>query len=297
MLTILAALLLRIGQEPVPSDVKQAIAALATSPDDQKAATTAGRWYAQTGDWEKATPLLLRGSDEALRKLSEREAAAAENAFELVEIGDEWLKLSAKTQKVRASYRARAGYWYGRGWEKLADPVWRMKLREKLLALSGISEAPVRQAQTPIWWNLFEAGKTATVDGAVGHGGTRSLRVWNAPDDMTRKPGATSPPMMTKGGTTYKISAWVLSDGGDSPGEIRLRFWDSSGKFLGQPGALVPPNAPYWQEVRAEVKAPDGAAKMDLQVIVISKDCRTWVDDVSVKVDDRELVQNGGFEK
>lgn len=294
MLQLILALAL-IGQEQVPADVKQALATLATAPDDAKAATTAGRWYAQTGDWEKAGPLLVKSTDEVLRKLAEREAVAGENAYELVEIADEWLKLSTKNPKTRTSYRAHACYWYGRGWEKLTDPVWRGKLREKLLALSSITDAPVRSGPAS-WWNLFESGKSSAVDTVVGRTG-RSLRIWNAPDDLTRKPGATSPPMMTKPGTTYKISAWTLSDGGESPGEVRIRFWDASGKFLGQPGALIPPNAPYWQEIRAEVRAPDGAAKMDIQIIVLSKDCRTWVDDVSVKADERELVQNSGFER
>lgn len=291
----LAIALFLVGQDPVPSDVKQALQVLVAAPDDQKAATTAGRWYAQAGDFEKAMPLLAKGSDEALRKMAEREAAAGDNAYELVEIGDEWLKLSSKNPKARAPYRARAAHWYGRGWDKLSDPVWKMKLREKLLQMAGIQDA-LKGAGAAKGWDMFEAGKTCAVD-QVGHTGARSLRIWNAPDDMTKKPGASTPPMSPKPGATYKVSAWVLVDGGDAPGDVRIRFWDSSGKFIGQMGAVIPSDAPYWQEIKAEVTAPAGAVKMDCQVIVISKAGRTWVDDVSVKLDGQELVQNGSFEK
>jgi hypothetical protein len=293
-MTLALAILLG-GQDPLPSDVKQALQVLVATPDDQKAATTAGRWYAQAGDFEKAMPLLAKGSDEVLRKMAEREAAAGDNAYELVEIGDEWLKLSSKTPKAKASYRGRAIHWYGRGWEKLNDPVWRMKLREKLLQMAGITDA-LRGPGAAKGWDMFEAGKTCATD-QVGHSGARSLRMWNAPDDLTKKPGASTAPMITKAGNVYKISAWVLVDGGDAPGDVRLRFWDASGKFMGQQGAVIPGDAPYWQEIKAEVTAPAGAAKMDCQVIVISKAGRTWVDDVSVKLDGQELVQNGSFEK
>jgi len=290
-------ILLLVGQEPVPADVRQALVTLSATPDDQKAATTAGRWYAQTGDWEKALPLLAKGSDEDLRKQVERETEAKDNGFDAVEIADAWLKLAAKNPKAKVSYRARAVTWYARGWGSVSDQLWRLKLREKLLALAGISEAPIRQGAIPKWWNLYEAGKTCAVDPAVAHSGAHSIRIWNAPDDMTKKPGAVSPPMAPKPGATYRISAWVLTDGTDALGEVRIRFWDTSTKFIGQFGAIIPSDAPYWQEIKAEVKVPDGAAKMDIQVIVISKAGRTWVDDVSVKLDDKEIVENSGFEK
>lgn len=295
MLALIAILL--IGQEPVPADVKQAISTLAATPDDQKAATVAGRWYAQAGDWEKAVPLLAKSSDEELRKLVEREAAAKENGFDAVEIGDSWLKQAARNPKAKVSYRARAMTWYARGWSSVADQFWKMKLREKLLSISGVTDAPIRPGPAPKWWDLYEVGKTCAVDSVVAHSGTHSIRIWNAPEDMTKKPGAVGPPMAPKAGATYKISAWVLTDGTDAPGEVRIRFWDSSTKFIGQFGAIVPVDAPYWQEIKAEVKVPDGAAKMDIQVIVLSKSGRTWVDDVSVKLDDKELVQNTGFER
>jgi hypothetical protein len=87
---------------------------LLANPDDAEANTAVGRYYGlDLQDWPTALPLLARGNDAALKKLSEMELAAPTGADHQAEIGDGWYEQSKKaSDAVKDALYARALHWY-----------------------------------------------------------------------------------------------------------------------------------------------------------------------------------------
>jgi hypothetical protein len=66
-------------------------------------------------------------------------------------------------------------------------------------------------------------------------------------------------------GTRWTVGAWVQSHGqfGDAD-RLYARFWDRTGRFLGQTGPAMPPEARDWTALGAEVTTPPQTHAIDL---------------------------------
>ena len=86
---------------------------LAEKPDDTAANLVVGKyyWFAQ-GEWAKGTPLVLKGDDEALKKMAAAEQAAPTAALERVALADQWWDVGAGKGMNQRAARQRAAYWY-----------------------------------------------------------------------------------------------------------------------------------------------------------------------------------------
>jgi hypothetical protein len=129
---------LRAAWAAVKADAKT----LETRPDDPAACLAVGRFLCFTkGDWERGLPMLAKGSDAALKAVSEQDLAAPAAADAQVALADGWWDAAVKgASSSKARLQERAVHWYGAAlaklegiakikaekriqeWEKLASP-------------------------------------------------------------------------------------------------------------------------------------------------------------------------------
>ena len=85
----------------------------------------------------------------------------------------------------------------------------------------------------------------------------------------------------------------MLSDGTDSEAD-EIRFY-LDGSISSK---RVPKDTPIWTKISFETDTVGGSFdRGNIEVVVFSKSGVVFVDDMSVKVDGKEVLQNGGFEK
>ena len=110
--------------------------------------------------------------------------------------------------------------------------------------------------------------------------------------------GIASRRLPTSEGQRYSITGWIqVSREAQGRDHLFVRFFDSSGSFLGQqgPGLIASKD---WLEVSAQVVAPERAAWLDISPQVWTKGATILLDDISL-VDlqnGKQLLGNGGFE-
>src|SRR5262249_11506693 len=95
--------------------LKGASDTLRQQPDEPGANLVLGKFTCfAKGDWKKGLPMLVKGSDENLNTLAEKDLAKPTDGGERVSVGDGWWEL-AETEVVKArkaKIRQRAAYWY-----------------------------------------------------------------------------------------------------------------------------------------------------------------------------------------
>lgn len=297
-------LLAQIAPQGAPSemDVKHAQMKLEKAPDDGPANGTIGRALAADGEWDKAVESLKKSKNSVLDKLFEREAAVkADNAFDLVEVGDEWVKAMAKAGPLKTLCRDRGFYWYALAWPKL-DAVWKEKLRDKVQKLQGYSAAsvPIRKsAGKADRWNGFNDSTYSYLDSTFAYDGKFSAKLLTTGKEKESWFAfvATEQFQPPPAGTDLTISAWVYTTGTDKDGSVNARFFDSNGKLLDQHGPAIDPDFPFWRKYTFKAKVPEGARRMDVPFLHRSVPGVTWVDRVSVSDGKKEFVQNGSLEE
>lgn len=299
MMTALALLAL-LGQGiPTEAEAKRAEARLAEKPDDSAANLTIGKYLAWSkGDWTGALEFIERGGDPILKKAFQADAAGGKTGPEMIGIGDSWIEAGDKRTELKKSCRERAIHWYAKAWPLVEDP-WKLKLRlqlRKLAAPPPGSEKSKKSAGNPAGWSGFHM---AYLEAGFARSGVRSMRLIasrseKSPDEYS---GFSSISFPVTPGTKVAVSGWVFTDGTDRDSHFDVRFFDSSGKFLGQRGPFAAADAPWWQYVSGEVDAPQEAVRVNLQISMTSFSGAFWVDDLSLKIDGKEFLQNGGFEK
>lgn len=304
MRTLLALSLLAMtawSQEAkVPDSVKKAEAKLKENPDDPDANATVGKYLGlETGQWEKAIPLLAKGSDSTLKRLAEHESQPHEQGIQMVGLADEWLSAGKKFPlRDRKKFEERAIIWYGKAWSSVGEKD-KARLRDLFRKVASPPpgwEKPGKTAGSPAGWVLEDNWK-AYLESGFTHSGRHSVKI--LPPDPGKPPwtGAHSNPIPVQAGRKLVLSAWVFTDRTEAAGKIDLRVYDASGKFLPNAGsAVIPEDAPFWQKVDAEIEIPPGAARIDLNLVMVARQGGTWVDDVSLKCDGKELLPNVGFE-
>jgi hypothetical protein len=234
---------------------------------------------------------LLQSYDETVQKLAE-DLAKAETASGKVGVGDEYVKLLRKYPKKRQDLLDAASDAYGKAWPDL-DPVWRMKLRERLLKLY-VPVVPGHGGSIPEGWSGPVDGthKVCLLNDRVHSGGTAAKLV---PGAKARNARLLYTPEVKGAGKKIEFSVWVLSDGTTGEGEgDTVRFW-YDGTLSSK---KIPVDTPVWTKLSFEVTTIAGSTdKVAIEIVVRSREGFVYVDDLSIKIDGKELLPQGGFEK
>lgn len=91
----------RVSSVPVVVSILK----LLDAPTDAYASSVVGRWYAvDVEDWERALPLLARGSDAILAKAATAELNAPSKASERTPVADQWYDLGKRTSALKESF-------------------------------------------------------------------------------------------------------------------------------------------------------------------------------------------------
>lgn len=229
---------------------------------------------------------LTKGKDEALKKLAEDDLAGTNPAA----LADSWFGLLKKEPAAKE----RVTYWYGKAWPLLAG-IDKEKVRERLARLY-VPLVPGKPVLPPPGWggpvdpvNKLEGSTTCVHSGGAA---ARLTPGKNAKNACFLK----SPEIQVPKGNVLVFSAWVLSDGTDKADVIRCEVKASDGKpFFNEP-LQIPLDTPLWVRLEKQIDLKGAEASANIEVGVFSSKGVVWVDDLSLKVDGRELIRGGSFE-
>ena len=279
---------------PTKKELDAALKKLTTDANDPDANTTVGRYYAFVeGEWDKAVPFILHGKDKGMIAMIAEEQKDDGNKYTAVEIGDKWLKAGDSAGALKPYFRDRAIAWYGKGWDAglKTEPVWGDKLRAKMQLLQALQLKPEwNQAKTAGWTYANVSG----VGLKYAKTGRKSAYMSNPNkgETLIRSARVAAP-----AGKMFEMTAWVLTDGTDAfNDQIVFTAFNNGGQSVYQKIIQFIPDTPYWKKIVIADVFPASAVSFDVAMSSGSTKGGVYIDDVSVKVDDKELIQNGSFE-
>jgi len=301
------AALLTTQSKPLPTkdEAEKAFAVLDKDPLNPDANTTFGKWKAFVqGDYDGAMPYLVHSKDTTLKSLAERELDDTKTSTPplMVATGDEWVNGAKKLPALFRAFYDRAGYWYSKAWPDL-ELLPKQKLRAQATKLAA-SRPPGPAAKKALPADFSNEGlpgaKPSDLDGTIARTGSYSLKMYPADEKVKdsvsrfRSARIAIPP----GGKTLEISAWVRSDGTENGGDRMFMFYvDPTGTGIGTIGPFIPVDMPFWTRVYQKVdQIPPNVVRLDYGASMSSKKGNIWIDDMSVKVDGKEVLKNGSFE-
>ena len=294
------ALLLQSKVLPSKEDAEKAFAVLDKDPNDPDANTVFGKYKAFVqGDYDAAMPYLVHSKDTTLKTLAEHELDDTHNATpaQKVGMGDEWVAAAKNFKPLATIFYDRAAHWYAAAWPDL-DPVWKDKARTqgKKIAISRPQGAPKK---LPTGWVADPglSGVLPVVDGTVARVGSYSGKLSPAPANVRNSYSALKSDLLPVNGKTMETSAYLMTDGTDSGADrMYAMFFDQAGKQIATDQAFVPQDTPFWGRIVIKSTVPKDAVRAQYSLVMNSKKGNIWVDDVSMKVDGKEIVKNGSFE-
>lgn len=156
---------LRLGR------LKKARDVLATTPGDPAANLEVGQFECFfKGNWEAGLPLLVKGSDESLRALAQKDVGAPTASQDQIALADGWWARAEKESGVaRQRIRERAAHWYGQA-AKDASGLSRVKIDRRLQELGRAAPDFALPGGDPGmigWWRLDD-GQGTTLQDASG---------------------------------------------------------------------------------------------------------------------------------
>lgn len=294
MKTLTVALILAAlsGQS---QEIAKAEKIISERPDDPAANQILAVHYAALGDWDRAIPCFARSKIDTLRSAAEREASVDGNNLTLVEIGDAWIAALPKSGPARQACVDRASFWYAKSWLKL-DDLWKLKLRERLAKLYR----PVAAHPGTItgWGGPLDPAQKVDVLSTTVHSGGAALRLTPNAGKAKNHSFLRSPTIAVPAGKVLEFSVWILADGNDSLDDhVRFFVKDSERRDIENNMLHMPTDLPVWKKVSKQVDLKGEPCLASLEVVSFSSKGFVWVDDLSLKIDGKELLQNGGFEK
>jgi hypothetical protein len=164
---------------------------LKAKPDDAEANLELGRYYGLTKrNWDKALPLLTRGSDAGLADLAKRDLAGPKDTLPQLALADAWWEMAGNQKDpAKLALQVRAAYWYDKAVGQLTG-LNRTKAQKRLDLVadkvSGTTTVPT--APVPVGEIKKLEGPTAEVKGVAisfdgryaASGGLDDLvRVWD----------------------------------------------------------------------------------------------------------------------
>ena len=116
--------ILRPG-DGLPDEVRLAMATLKANPTDPEAKLVVGKYRCfQQDDWDKGLPMLVQGSDAALKDLAVRDLRRPMKPGEQEKLADGWRDLAGDVAGlVWKGAQRRAVYWYRQAVPHLAEPA------------------------------------------------------------------------------------------------------------------------------------------------------------------------------
>ncbi|MGH8898461.1 MAG: hypothetical protein ACRDZ4_15950 [Egibacteraceae bacterium] len=297
MLAVVCAVLTEAQELKAPKAIRDAEARLVAAPDDATANLIVGKHLALVlGEWEKALPLLAKGSDKTLAEAASKELAKGPNALHKVEIGDLWALAAKKNRKERQPLLDRASRWYCDAWPDL-DGFWKAKFRERAPSLyAPVGPARANASVLDQWGGAQKELPKVELAATYVHSGAAAVRITPATTGRLYLT-LTLQPLVVKPGQTVEWSAWVLTDGTDSAADkMYCDVKDADGAHLFVKEPSIQPDMPVWRKMSVTTKLPDKAARVGMIICVQSTKGTLWIDDASVKVDGEERVKAPGFE-
>lgn len=289
------------AQEPKePDSVKRARTKLASDAEDPDANLTVGKYLAfDRNDWENGLPLLGKGSDALLKPVVEKDLANPKDPKDQVKVGDGWTEWGAKRAAFRPPALLRAMYWYQTAWPFLegADKDSLRKVFYKAAAPPpDYEKLPKKRDGFPAGWE-FGGSMNSFPDLAFARTGRGSGKILPAPNLPTRQASMISMQYPIIPGKKYKASGWIYTDQTDADGAFDIGFWDVKGTLFGFDGGVrILMDTPCWRKLEKEGVAPDGAIRIQVRIWSQHNKGAVWVDDVSLAVEGKEILKNGGFE-
>lgn len=286
------------AQDPRPpvseKEAEVAQKKLAATPDDPDANLVAGIFAAAKGDWQAALPMLIKAKGKEIQDAATKDLAGAPGGtLDQFENGDLWLTAAAKAPKYKQMFNLRGCFWYDKCWVQL-DPVRKDLLRTRLKkALSNpVGQAFSQIQQLPGWPQ--SAGKVAS--GLLySMSGKKSLRL--EPDAKIQYTYLATADSPAQPGKEYTLSGWALTDGTETVADcIKLDVFAQGMKLIDQKKLIFSPDSPFWKFYSMKETFPQTALIFRVTVELASKSGSVWCDDVSLKIDGKELLKGGSFE-
>lgn len=280
---------------PQAPDLVRAEKVLVDRPDDPAANTTLGIHYAGLADWTKALPFLAKSKVTEIRTAIETEKKEDGNKLTSIEIGDSWVAAVPKAGLARQACIDRASFWYASVWAKL-DDFWKLKLRERLSKL--YRPAAVRPGSIAGWAGPLDPAQKVDVLSTTVHSGGAALRLTPNAGKAKNHSFLRSATIGVPAGKVLELSVWILADGNDSLDDhIRFFVKDAERRDIENNTLPMPTDMPVWKRISKQVDVRGEPSLVSLEVVSFSSKGIIWVDDISLKIDGKELLQNSGFEK
>jgi hypothetical protein len=293
MKAFVIACMLVLLQDPA---VERAQKTLAKTPDDPSANLVMGSYHAERANWDVALPHFEKAKNPEIRAAVEAEKKLDGNQFTCVEVGDAWVKALPKAGVARQACFDRMNVHYATAWPKLEDFA-RSRLRDRLgkLYLPVRPGKPSTEVSLEGWGGVLGAAAKIEVVTAKVRSGACALRF--SPKDPTKGTLASSKPVPVVPGKKLEVSAWVLTDGTDSAGDgFKFVVRDAKGGIPWSTGEAIRPDFPVWYRISGETVLPDDSFSIEVHIGFLSKAGALFVDDISFKMDGKELWPKGGFE-
>lgn len=292
------ALLLQSKALPSKADAEKAFETLDKNPTDPDANTVFGKYKAFVqGDYSGAMPYLVHSKDVTLRTLAEHELdeKSLATALQKVGIGDEWVAAAKKFPALNKIFYDRASYWYGAAWPNLDGP-WLIKVQQQLQRLhQNQNVADPKGASAPGGWKVIDQNqKSAATSKAARNGRMSYQAVAGKTPPAEYSPIEQQIPVAP--GKTYDLSVFALTDGTDAIDYVSFVTFGQGGAMNGIKVLYLPKNEPWWHFIKTSFIVPPDSNNLVIHLGVKSTKGNIFVDDISMKDGDKELVKNGSFE-
>jgi hypothetical protein len=280
-----------LSQVKPDQDIVKLEKALSEKPDDVTTNLALGKYYLAKDNPEKAIPFLLKGSDVALKAAAKAEGVNEGNAGLIaLEAGDLWTQTMPKSGPLRQPCFDRANFWYAKAWPDL-DVLYKTNLRNRLVKFY-MSTVSGRGGKAPVGWTTGETSLTST---RVRSGGS-ALKV--TPRKGTKQLVSilqVKAPLPK--GKTLEFSGWSCSEDTDGNSDkIKLEITGAGGESLFVKEYHFGIDSPIWTKFAEMMDSPPGATNASLELLINSSKGAIYLDDISIKLDGKELLPKGSFE-
>lgn len=265
---------------------------LAKSPDDPAANLVMAAHHASLAEWDLAIPRFEKAKSPEIRAAVDAEKKAEGNVE--VDLGDAWTRAMGKAGGARQACLDRASFWYAKAWPKL-DAFGKSQLRERTAKLYRPA-APRQGVMPEKWGGPVDPAHKVEVMSPVVHEGGAALKL--SPGAKAKNASfLRSQTLPLPKGKVVEFSAWVYSDGTDSLDDaIRLSVADAAAKPILTKAIAIPTDTPVWTRLSERVDLGDAPGRSNVEVVIFSTKGFVVVDDLSIRVDGKEVLKGGNFE-
>jgi len=234
----------------------------------------------------------LQAVDAELARIEEWAKTQPDNGPGKIGIGDEYYKATKKFPKDKAKFMDKANEAWAKGWPDL-DVFWKDKTSvnlKKIYAGAGGSKP------LPKGWSAWQTFR-GSISGEMAHSGGYALRIEpNKNTGLSQCFNCT--PVAVQPGKPFVFSYWALSDGTNLPNIGFAACWrDATNQATGTTETGFVANCPVWTHVTVSGTVPEKTVAVHVNCICALQQGFMMFDDISLLVDGKEMIQNGGFEK